>query len=160
MEHFKDVLVKLVESPFLYLLTMAILFILLKKGLITIDTPAIKIGRSRDNERHIIAQQISFINLHMDALSMEFIRKLPEIQKYHIKYVINKLGDEFVRRASVNHISLDQVYLDDVYMTVVDMTRKRANHNYFYTKEFEDLVREQVKMIVEHLIDIRNRMSK
>lgn len=160
MEHFKDVLVKLVESPFLYLLTMFVLFVLLKKGLITIDTPAIKIGKTRSNERHILAQQISFINLHIDALAMEFIRKLPEIDKWHIKYTLNKIGDEFVRRASVNHISLDQIYLEDVYMTIVDMSRKRANHDYFYTKEFEDFVREQCKIIITHLIDIRNRMSK
>lgn len=160
MEHAKDILIKLFESPFLYIATILVLIFLVKKGLLQIDTNVVKLGRTRSNERHILAQQISFINLHMDALSMEFIRKLPEIDKWHTKYVINRLGDEFVRRASVNHVSLDQVYLDDVYMTIVDMTRKRANHEYFWTKEFEDLVREQVKVIIEHLIEIRNRMSK
>lgn len=160
MEHAKDILIKLFESPFLYIATILVLIFLVKKGLLQIDTNVVKLGRTRSNERHILAQQISFINLHMDALSMEFIRKLPEIDKWHTKYVINRLGDEFVRRASVNHVSLDQVYLDDVYMTIVDMTRKRANHEYFWTKEFEDLVREQVKVIIEHLIEIRTRMSK
>lgn len=160
MEHFKDVLVKLVESPFLYIGTLVIFIFLVKKGLLQIDTGPVKLGRTRSNERHILAQQISFINLHIDALSMEFIRKLPEVDKWHTKYVLNKIGDEFTRRASVNHISLDQVYLEDVYMTIIDMTRKRANHEYFWTKEFEDLVKEQCKIIIEHLIDIRNRMSK
>lgn len=160
MEQVKDILIKLLESPLLYIATIVILIFLIKKGLLQIDTGPVKLGRTRANERHILAQQISFINLHMDALSMEFIRKLPEVQPYHTKYVLNKIGDEFVRRVSVNHISLDQVYLDDVYMTVVDLTRKRANHEYFWSKEFEDLVRDQVKTIVEHLINIRNRMSK
>lgn len=160
MEHTKEVLIRLFESPWLYILTIAVLFVLVRKGLLQIDTNVVKLGRTRDNERRILAQQISFINLRIEALSMEFIRKLPEVDKWHTKYVLNKIGDEFTRRASVNHISLDQIYLEDVYMTVIDMTRKRANHEYFYTKEFEDLVREQSKIIIEHLIDIRNRMSK
>lgn len=160
MEHAKEIIIKLFESPFLYIATILVLIFLVKKGLLQIDTNVVKLGRTRTNERRVIAQQISFINLRMDALSMEFIRKLPEIDKWHTKYVLNKIGDEFVRRVSVNHISLDQVYLDDVFMTVVDLTRKRANHEYFWTKEFEDLVREQTKTIIEHLIEIRNRMSK
>lgn len=160
MEQLKDILIKLFESPILYIITILIFIFLIKKGLLQIDTGPLKLGRTRSNERHILAQQISFINLHMDALSMEFIRKLPEVDKWHTKYVLNRIGDEFTRRASVNHISLDQVYLDDVYMTVVDMTRKRSNHEYFWSQEFEQFCREQCKIIVEHLIEIRKRMSK
>lgn len=160
MEQIKDILIKLLESPFLYIVTIVIFIFLIKKGLLQIDTGPVKLGRTRANERHILAAQINFINLHFDALSMEFVRKLPAVDKWHTKYVLGKLADEFVKRVSVNHISLDQVYLDDVYMTIVDLTRKRCNLEYFWSKDFEDFVRDQCKIIIDHLIDIRNRMSK
>ena len=160
MEQAKEILIRLFDSPILYILSIIVLIFLLKKGLLQIDSGPIKLGRTRENERRILAAQISFINLRMDALSMEFIRKFPEISEFHTKYVLNKIGDELVRRCAVNHISDTDIYKEDVYMTLVDMTRKRANHQYYWSSEFEAFVKEQVDNIIKHLIEIRQRMSK
>ena len=160
MEHFKDVLVKLVESPFLYLLTMFVLFILLKKGLITIDTPAIKIGKTRDNERSIIAAQLAYTTLHFDAIAQKMCLDKPHINPDKIKYVVGRLQDEMCRRISVNHISTNDVYENEVYLTLLDLTRKRSADPYYWSSDFEEFVRVETKTILATLVSIRNRLTK
>lgn len=159
-ESLKDIIIKLFESPLLYVGTIGVLFILLKKGLISVDTGAVKIGKTRDNERAIIAAQISYIQLHLGAISVKMVKEMKNIQPYHIKYVVEKLGDEMVRRCAVNHISSDPVYLQDTYLTLIDIVRKRAAADYFWGPDFEQFVKDEVSIMVTQLLSIRSRMSR
>lgn len=159
-ESLKDIIIKIVESPLLYVGTMGVLFVLLKKGLITIDTKAVKIGRSKDLERRIISSQIEFLQLHFSALSSKMKMKMPDVNKYHTAYVCEKLLDEAIKRCCINHITNDDVYIEGLAQTFLDIIRKRSTKEMFWEKAFEDFVYDEAKFIVARLLSIRMRLSK
>ena len=160
MEHFKDVLIHIINSPFLYIFTIIGLFILLKTGLLQIDTGAIKLGKSRDLERRIIGSQIDFLTLHFSALSSKMKMQMPDVNKYHTAYVCEKLLDEAIKRCCINHITNDEVYIEGMTQTFLDIIRKRSEKSVFWEKQFEDFVYDESKFIVSKLISIRIRLSK
>lgn len=160
MEHAKDIIIKLFESPVLYIISIAVILFLLKKGLLSIDSSVVKLGRTRDNERRIIAAQMQYVTLHLDAIAMKMVKEMKDITPMHIKYVICRIQDEFVRRIVVNHISADNTYVNEVYLTIVDITRKRAAADYFWSADFEEFARKEVEEIIIALLNIRNRMSR
>lgn len=160
MEHIKEITIQLLNSPILYLVSIAVLLILVKTGLLTIDSGPIKLGRTRDNERAVIAAQIAYITLHFDAIAQKMCLDKPHISPDRIKYVVGRLQDEMCRRISVNHISTNDVYENEVYLTLLDMTRKRSADPYYWSSEFEEFVRVETKTILATLVSIRNRLSK
>lgn len=160
MEHIKEILVNLVNSPLLYIITIVVLFVLLKTGLLSVDTNVVKLGKTRENERAILAAQISYLSLHFGAISTKMVKEMNDISPFHIKYVCEKLHDEMVRRCAINHISNDPIYEQDVYLTLLDIVRKRASDSYFWGVDFEQFVKDEVKTMLIQLLNIRNRMSK
>lgn len=159
-ESLKDIIIRLFESPMLYVGTMGVLFILLKKGLISVDTGTVKIGKTRDQERRIISSQIDFLTLHFSALSSKMKIKMPDVNKYHTAYVCEKLLDEAIKRCCVNHITNDDVYIEGLAQTFLDIIRKRAAKEMFWEKAFEDFVYDEARFIVTKLLSIRARLSK
>lgn len=159
-ESIGHVLSKLAESPALWIFTIGMLYALMKRGMIRINTGAVQIGRTRDNERAIIAAQISYATLHCDAIAQKMCTDLPHINSYHVKYVLEKIQNELVRRIATNHLTLDEVYQNDLYLTLLDVTRKRASDKFFYTDEFEQFVRKEVTEILTSLINIRKTKSE
>lgn len=159
-ESLKDILIKIIESPLLYVGTMGVLFVLLKKGLISIDTKSVKIGRTKDLERRIISSQIDFLTLHFSALSSKMRIRMPDVNKYHTSYVCEKLLDEAIKRCCVNHITNDDVYIEGLTQTFLDIIRKRSQKELFWEKPFEDFVYDEAKFIVNKLLSIRARLSK
>lgn len=160
MEHFKDVLIQIINSPLLYILTIVVLFILLKTGLLSVDTNIVRLGKTRENERAILAAQISYLSLHFGAISTKMVKERNDINPYHIKYTVEKLHDEMVRRCAINHISNDPIYEQDVYLTLIDIVRKRAGDDYFWSTDFEQFVKDEVRTMLIQLLNIRNRMNK
>lgn len=160
MEHTKEFFIQLINSPFLYIFTIIGLFILLKTGLLSIDTGAIKIGKSKDLERRIIGSQIDFLTLHFSALSSKMKMQMPDVNKYHTAYVCEKLLDEAIKRCCINHITPDEVYIEGLAQTFLDIIRKRSEKPVFWEKPFEDFVYDEAKNIVMKLVSIRTRLSK
>lgn len=160
MEHFKEFFIHLINSPLLYIFTIVGLFILLKTGMLQIDTPAIKLGKSKDLERRIIGSQIDFLTLHFSALSSKMKMRMPDVNKYHTAYVCEKLLDEAIKRCCLNHITNDEVYIEGLTQTFLDIIRKRSQKEVFWEKQFEDFVYDEAKNIVSKLISIRVRLSK
>lgn len=159
-ESLKDIIIRVVESPLLYVGTMGVLFVLLKNGLISIDTGSVRIGKTRENERRIISSQIAWATLHFDAIATKMCIEKNNINAYHIKYTVGRLQDEIVRRIATNHLSTDQVYMNEVYLSLLDITRKRAGDPWFWSAEFEEFVMKETNEILTTLIMIRNRISK
>lgn len=149
------VLSKLAESPALWIFSVGMIYACMKRGMIRINTGAVQIGRTRDNERNIIAEQISWATLHCDAIAQKMCNDLPHINKFHIKYCVERIQNEIVRRIACNHLSLDEVYQNNLYLTLLDITRKRANDKFYYSEEFESFVRQEVTDILTALINIR-----
>lgn len=155
-----NILQTLIHSPILYCITLIVMVMLLRKGLFKLNIGGLTLGRSPETERRIIASQISYCTLSIEAIANQLCKDLNHINSWHIKYVLEKILDEYVRRISVNHLTSDEVYIEDVVLTILAITRKRANDPYFYTKEFDTYVYNETKKIITHCVDIRSRMSK
>lgn len=159
-EFIGNVGVKLLDRPLLYILSILIVWFLLKRGLFSINTGAFSLGRTRENERRILSAQINYVTLETETIANEMVNKFPNINPYHTKYVMEKVLDEFVKRITLNHITNDEAYIEDTYEVVLAIVRKRCKNEYFWGEEYEKYCRDKVKHILLHLLDIRNRLSK
>lgn len=160
MEHISNFLEKLVNSPLLYIFSVFVIIYCLRKGIFSVNTGAVQLGRTKGREREILSKQISYINLHMGTIAVQLCKQFPEVNKYHIKYVVELLIDELVKRVTLNHISLDEIYVEDTTLTLVQISRKRSEKDYFWSEEFEAFTREEVKKILTQLLNIRKKLDK
>ena len=106
--------------------------ILLKKGLISINTKSIKIGAS-ESTRHLIQNAIEYAN----AVMAEAESNLPKnLDSYRTKFVICKATDILERAIYFNNISLDDLYINSKCATVYSTVLQLTDDPYFKTEEF------------------------
>lgn len=160
MEQVKDVLIKLLESPILYILSVVVAIFLLKKGLLRIEAGPLQLGRTRDNERKIVGSQIDYLVKHLHAVAGELEFKYKDINRYKIKYVCELIVDEMIRVVVVNHISNDEKYKEEIFNNLMYIIKSRTQSIQFWNTEFRHFVKTEVDEMLDHLISIRKRMSE
>lgn len=135
------------------LIVLCTVILLIKKGLISINTKAVKVGTS-ESERAIIRQQIEWVHLHCDSLE----KSLPHPQNYDIwrgKYILERMYDEIVDWITFNHICTSEGYIsikqERIWATIQSLVRK----NEFSTPEFKEFIYNDTEYIIRRLVHIR-----
>lgn len=135
------------------LIVLLIVILLVKKGLISVNTKAVKVGTS-ESERAIIRQQIEWVHLHCDSLE----KSLPHPQNYDIwrgKYILERMYDEIVDWITFNHICTSEGYIsikqERIWATIQSLVRK----NEFSTPEFKEFIYNDTEYIIRRLVHIR-----
>ena len=135
------------------LIVLLTVILLIKKGLISVNTKAVKVGTS-ESERAIIRQQIEWVHLHCDSLE----KSLPHPQNYDIwrgKYILERMYDEIVDWITFNHICTSEGYIsikqERIWATIQSLVRK----NEFSTPEFKEFIYNDTEYIMRRLVHIR-----
>lgn len=135
------------------LIVLLTVILLIKKGLISVNTKAVKVGTS-ESERAIIRQQIEWVHLHCDSLE----KSLPHPQNYDIwrgKYILERMYDEIVDWITFNHICTSEGYIsikqERIWATIQSLVRK----NEFSTPEFKEFIYNDTEYIIRRLVHIR-----
>lgn len=135
------------------LIVLLTVILLIKKGLISVNTKAVKVGTS-ESERAIIRQQIEWVHLHCDSLE----KSLPHPQNYDIwrgKYILERMYDEIVDWITFNHICTSEGYIsikqERIWATIQSLVRKEE----FSTPEFKEFIYNDTEYIIRRLVHIR-----
>ena len=135
------------------LIVLLTVILLIKKGLISVNTKAVKVGTS-ESERAIIRQQIEWVHLHCDSLE----KSLPHPQNYDIwrgKYILECMYDEIVDWITFNHICTSEGYIsikqERIWATIQSLVRKEE----FSSPEFKEFIYKDTEYIIRRLVHIR-----
>lgn len=135
------------------LIVLLIVILLVKKGLISVNTKAVRVGTS-ESERAIIRQQIEWVHLHCDSLE----KSLPHPQNYDIwrgKYILERMYDEIVDWITFNHICTSEGYIsikqERIWATIQSLVRKEE----FSSQEFKEFIYNDTEYIIRRLVHIR-----
>lgn len=129
-----------------------------KSGLLQVYTDSIHIGAA-DREREIIRQQIDWVKLHYEGFENS-IEKPPNYDRWLGRYIAERFIDEAINWIILNHITDTPTYIEVKQDKVVNLLRKYAYKPEFTSKEFEDAIREDVKVVVKKLVKIRKVYTK
>ena len=130
-----------------------LLAILAKKGLISFKGKGLKVGNN-DVERTILRNQIMFCKTEIS----DFYGKIPYFEgrsEWRLRYIMEKCLDVLVDAISLNHVTLDPVYVDLKCRAVWDEVLQNAGNVSVLTDDFKKVVYDEVKHIIEKLIEIR-----
>lgn len=146
----------LVSGNAIYLLIFALIvlllaIILLKKGLISVNTKSIKIGAS-ESTRHLLQSQIELVN----ARFAEAEANLPShLDNYRTKFVICRAIDVLERACVFNNMDDSEIYVtakcSAVFATVLQLT----DDPYFRTPEFRDFCYRLVADLIRDLVRMK-----
>lgn len=135
-----------------------LLAVLAKKGLISFKGKGLKVGNN-DAERTIIRNQIMFVKTEIS----DFYNRVPNFEgrdEWRLRYIMEKCLDVLVDAISLNHVTLDPVYVDLKCRAVWDEILQNANNANILTDDFKKVVYDEVKHIIEKLIEIREFYNK
>lgn len=144
------------NATFILLFVVFILvvgWILSKTGLLNIHTKAVTIGAA-NKEREVIRQQVEWIKYHYDGLEAS-LPKPKDYDEWRGKFITEKVYDEYVDWITFNHISTSDSYVEVKQDKIVNLVRKYTVKEEFKSKEFEDMLRKDVKECIERLVQIR-----
>lgn len=138
------------------LIVIGIGVLLIKKGVLHIQTKHVKIGQEQEKERDVIRRQTTFIHSQIDAVAAIINKLHPEFDDYRTMYICKCAEIELIRRIHYNHIKDSDGYKDDVFVALLALVQKKADADWFYSKDFEGFLKEFVDKIVKKLVEIRN----
>ena len=131
---------------------------LAKKGLISFKGKVLKVGNS-DTERTIIRNQIMFVKTEIS----DFYSRIPDFEgrdEWRLKYIMEKCLDVLIDAVSLNHLTLEPVYLELKCRAVWDEVLQNSDDPHILTDDFKKVVYDEVKHIIEKLIEIREYYNK
>ena len=138
------------------LIVIVIGVILIKKGVLNIQTKHVKIGQEHEKERDVIRRQTTFVHSQIDAVAAIINKLHPEFDDYRTMYICKCAEIELIRRIHYNHIQDNDGYKDDVFTALLALVQKKADADWFYSRDFEGFLKEFVDKIVKKLVEIRN----
>jgi hypothetical protein len=146
--------------PLVIALAALILLIafLAKKGIISFRGHGLSVGNN-EIERTIIRNQIMFCKTEVS----DFYSKIPNFEgrdDWRLKYIMEKCLDVFIDAISLNHITLEPVYVELKCRAVWDEILQNAEDPHILTDEFKKTIYDEVKKILEKLIEIRQYYTK
>lgn len=138
-----------------------IIVILARTGYLSINTRSDKLNVSiggADRERDIIRHQVEWIRHHLEGLEAK-MEKPEQYDTWRGKFVVEKVYDEYVDIITFNHITDIDTYVKLKQDLIVATVNKYVELEFFKTKKFENMLREDTKYCIEQLVQIR-RMYK
>ena len=146
------------KSFIFFLITLIILIILVKKGIISFKGKGLTVGNN-ETERTIIRNQIMFVNTEIS----DFYSKIPFFDgrdEWRLKFIMEKCLDVFVDAISLNHITLEPVYVELKCRSVWNEVLQNSDNPTILSDDFKKTIYDETKKIIEKLIDIREYYNK
>ena len=143
----------------IFLIVVIILFAVLgKKGKLMFDIKGIKLGYS-ERERTIIRQQSEWAKRYCDSMEP----RLPHPEGYDIwrsKYILECGYAEIMTWITYNHITLNESYVEIKQNKLVFLINSLTIKDEYHSEEFNDMVRNETKFIIQKLVQIRELYTK
>lgn len=134
--------------------------VLIKKGYIRIQTKAVKIGDSSEQERMILQQQIDQARVYIMSLESKILLIKPASpHSYFTKYILEQVFDEVVQWITFNHITDSTAYIHVKQLKVSSLVYSLGPSEEFKTKEFKTRMDNWVEELIKMLLDIRKVYS-
>lgn len=131
--------------------------VLLKKGILSFSSKNLQLG-IQNKERQVLQRQTTYVHTQIDAIANRLIIEHPEFDKYHTNWICKCVEIEWIRAIHYNHIESTKSYIDDRFIQVRAIVQKKATNQYFFSKEFEDFLRQHIEATVEYLTKVRNEI--
>ena len=146
------------KSFIFFFITLIILIILVKKGIISFKGKGLTVGNN-ETERTIIRNQIMFVNTEIS----DFYNKIPFFDgrdEWRLKFIMEKCLDVFIDAISLNHMTLEPMYVELKCRAVWDEVLQNADNPNILSDDFKKTIYDETKKIIEKLISIREYYNK
>ena len=149
------------KSFIFFFITLIILIILVKKGIISFKGKGLTVGNNdeRDIERTIIRSQIQYVK---SAVS-DFYDDIPDFpgrDEWRLKYICEKIISVFTDIISFNHISKEKIYTEMKQTSIWAVIINNTAADIMTSDEFKDVVYAKTEEILDKLITIREYYKK
>lgn len=134
-------------------LILVIGIVLIKTGVLSINTKSVKIG-IHEKERTIIRQQIEWARLYCQGMEARIPH--PEgYDKWRSLYILEQVFDEIVTWITFNHISTKQDYFEIKCTKVINLVDSLTVSPVFQSNEFHELIKSEIENVIKKLVQIR-----
>lgn len=140
-------------------LVIIVIVILIKNNYLKIRTNHINIGVD-EKERAILRQQTEWTYQYVSGLYGIIIKKYPELDKFKTKYILELIYDEIVIWIMFNHITRSEMYLMVKQEKLHGIVFNKDINDVLRSEEFEKMMNDWTKEIINRLIDIREYYNK
>lgn len=143
----------LVNSPLLYTITVLLVVILAKTGVLKIHTNNVSLGITKDKERSIIRNQIEYAQ----AFCRGMLRHFPDdSDRYRQLYIIEMIYNEITSIISFNHLSISPEYIKVKQAKIWNIASTvRTDLEQYQTEEFKELIFNKTENLIKDLFEIR-----
>ena len=119
---------------------------------------------TKDTLRDIIRKQINYANNVIQELETNYLFKFQnESQEviWQIKYSAEKIIDNVNQWITLNHMNRgDEHYIDAKQKEVLNIIRNIVKTDEVHKEEFQNHMKDEVRNLIENLIDIRDEQEK
>ena len=144
------------KSFIFFFITLIILIILVKKGIISFKGKGLTVGNNneRDIERTIIRSQIQYVKSAVSDF-YDDIPDFPNRDEWRLKYICEKIISVFTNIISFNHISREKIYRELKQSEIWAVIINNTTSDIMTSDEFKDTVYAKTAEILDKLIEIR-----
>ena len=145
------------KSFIFFFITLIILIILVKKGIISFKGKGLTVGNGndeRDIERTIIRSQIQYVKSAVSDF-YDDIPDFPERDEWRLRFICEKIVSVFTDIISFNHISKEKIYTEMKQASIWEVIINNTTASIMTSDEFKDVVYTKTAEILDKLISIR-----
>ena len=146
------------KSFIFFFITLIILIILVKKGIISFKGKGLTVGNNeteRDIERTIIRSQIQYVKSAVSDF-YDDIPDFPNRDEWRLKYICERIISVFTDIISFNHISKEKIYTEMKQASIWAVIINNTAADIMTSDEFKDVVYAKTAEILDKLISIRD----
>ena len=146
------------KSFIFFFITLIILIILVKKGIISFKGKGLTVGNNeteRDIERTIIRSQIQYVKSAVSDF-YDDIPDFPNRDEWRLKYICERIISVFTNIISFNHISKEKIYTEMKQSEIWAVIINNTTADIMTSDEFKDVVYTKTAEILDKLISIRD----
>ena len=149
------------KSFIFFFITLIILIILVKKGIISFKGKGLTVGNNdeRDIERTIIRSQIQYVKSAVSDF-YDDIPDFPNRDEWRLKYICERIISVFTDIISFNHISKEKIYTEMKQASIWAVIINNTAADIMTSDEFKDIVYKKTEEILDKLISIREYYKK
>ena len=150
------------KSFIFFFITLIILIILVKKGIISFKGKGLTVGNGndeRDIERTIIRSQIQYVKSAVSDF-YDDIPDFPNRDEWRLKYICERIVSVFTDIISFNHISKEKIYTEMKQASIWAVIINNTAADIMTSDEFKDVVYAKTEEILDKLISIREYYKK
>ena len=144
------------KSFIFFFITLIILIILVKKGIISFKGKGLTVGNNdeRDIERTIIRSQIQYVKSAVSDF-YDDIPDFPNRYEWRLKYICERIISVFTDIISFNHISKEKIYTEMKHASIWAVIINNTAADIMTSDEFKNVVYAKTEEILDKLISIR-----